>query len=138
MAVHREVWGSGQSHEPILQTELAPNGIAPEAKRLLVCISHEVRQHICSAGLLAGCRVGLPVHAGPRSLRHDVHKQYRWTSFCSGGKDAASTADQEVGATGGTEVLDGYRQGGRLLRPLPHPPTRGSEEDNAEGVGNSL
>jgi len=62
-------------------------------------ISHKARERIRSAGLLAGCSVGLPTHAGHRSLRHGVCKRYGGTRFCSGGEDAASTADQEVGAT---------------------------------------
>jgi hypothetical protein len=65
----------------------------------LARISHKARQRICSAGLLAGCNVGLPTHAGHRLLRHCVCKRYIRTRLCSGGEDAASTADQEVGAT---------------------------------------
>ena len=42
----------------------------------LARISHKACQRICSAGLPAGCSVGLPTHAGYRLLGHGVCNWY--------------------------------------------------------------
>ena len=76
-------------------------------------------QGLRSAGLPAGCSVGLPTHAGRRLLRPSVCKRHGGTGFCSGGEDAAGTADQEVGATGGELAGRNPGCGAGCIRQVP-------------------
>ncbi len=66
---------------------------------LLARICQKAGERTCSAGRAAGCSVGLPTQARRRLLRHGVYMRQRSTGLYAGGRDAASTPDQEVGAT---------------------------------------